>query len=306
MSGGAVKHAVVREAATARASGKVILLGEHVVVHGYPAIVAALDRGVAVTVSPRPPDHASVAAADLHLTTAIERAASLLGIDARGFDLAISGDLPVGMGLGSSAALAVAMLRALSASAGEALGDQRLASGAHEIERVFHGTPSGVDSTAAAFGGVRWFIAGSPVRHEQLVLPAPLPLVVVLSRTPHTTMKTVGGLRERAAAAPAVYQPVFAAVGALVASARVALEQGDHALLGALMTMNHGLLRACGVSTAELDALVDDALAAGARGAKLTGAGGGGAVIALPAGEAAALVAALEARGHECFAVLLA
>lgn len=297
----------VRREARAQASGKVILLGEHVVVHGHPAIVAALDRGVGVTVSPRAgAEPGSVAAPDERLMGAFALAARLLGIDATSFTVAIDGDLPIGMGLGSSAALAVALLRALAASTEISLDDARLGAAAHEIERLFHGTPSGVDSTAAAFGGVRWFVAGSPPRHEPLALPAPLPLLVVLSRTPHTTLTTVGGLRERAAARPEVYQPVFAAVGALVTSARDALERDDRARLGALMTMNHGLLRACGVSTAELDAIVDDALAVGALGAKLTGAGGGGAVIALPEGEPEALAAALASRGHECFAVRLA
>ncbi len=302
----ATQPAPIRAPVRAHASGKVILLGEHVVVHGHPAIVAALDRGVAVTVSPRSGgEDVSRDLSDPRLHDAYALAARLLGVDAHGFAVAIDGDLPIGMGLGSSAALAVALLRALAAAAALPLDDARLAAAAHEIERLFHGTPSGVDSTAATFGGVRWFVAGPPLRHEPLALVRPLPLVVVLSRTPHTTLTTVGGLRERAAARPEVYQPVFAAVGALVASARVALERDDRAGLGALMTMNHGLLRACGVSTAELDALVDDALAAGALGAKLTGAGGGGAVIALPAGEPEALGVALEARGHEAFAVRL-
>jgi len=295
----------MRAPATARASGKVILLGEHVVVHGHPAIVAALDRGVAVTVTPSTGEDAGDGEADERLARAVALAAGLLGIDARAFTIDIEGDLPVGMGLGSSAALAVAMLRALAAAAGKVLDDTELARGAHEIECLFHGTPSGVDSTAAAFGGVRWFTAGPPLHHEPVALARPLPLVVVLSRTPHTTLTTVGGLRARAAATPEVYRPVFDAIGALVASARGALVRSDHVLLGALMTMNHGLLRACGVSTPELDVIVDDALAAGALGAKLTGAGGGGAVIALPAGEPATLVAALAAGGHESFAVHL-
>ncbi|MEW6268954.1 MAG: mevalonate kinase, partial [Thermodesulfobacteriota bacterium] len=290
--------------------GKVILLGEHVVVHGQPAIVASVERGVRVTVVPRPAGEVGVAlaAADERLQAAAELAARLCGVGRAGFQLEVEGDLPVAMGLGSSAALAVAVLRALSASAGRELGDAQLASSAHEIERLFHGTPSGVDSTAAAHGGVLWFESGrrgEAPRQEAIELPEPLPLLVLLSRTPHTTATTVGGLRERAAASPEVYQPVFAAVGALVASARRALEDGDRARLGELMTMNHGLLRACGVSTPELDAIVDAALGAGALGAKLTGAGGGGAVIALPADDGAALLAALRARGHDGFVARL-
>lgn len=297
---------VALQRASASAGGKVILLGEHVVVHGHPAIVAGIDRGVTVTVLPRSPATPATPSDDARLAEAIALAAKLLDVDGGAFEVRIAGDLPIGMGLGSSAALAVALLRALATSAGRGPAEQEMAAQAHQIERVFHGTPSGVDSTAAAYGGVLWFEAGPPVRFERLTLRAPLPLVVVLSRTVHATSQTVGGLRERAAHAPAVYHPVFAAVAALVVAARAALERDDRPQLGALMTMNHGLLRACGVSTAELDAIVAAALAAGALGAKLTGAGGGGAVLALPDGAPGPLLAALRAAGHECFATVLA
>jgi len=284
----------------------VILLGEHVVVHGEPALVAGIDRGVRVEVVPvdaaPPPEDA----AGEGLARAVAHAAALLGIERESFAVEVTGDLPIAMGLGSSAALAVALLRALAASTGDTLADDAVARHAHEIERLFHGTPSGVDGTAATYGGVLWFEAGPPPRHERVLVPAPLPLVVLLSRTPHTTARTVGGLRERAATAPAVFAPVFGAVGALVRSARAALERGDHGLLGALMTMNHGLLRALGVSTPELDGIVDAALACGALGAKLTGAGGGGAVIALPADDPAALRARLAERDIAGFTVHVA
>lgn len=292
--------ASIVRAGTGRGAGKVILLGEHVVVHGQAAIVAGLDRGVEVTITPGD----ELPALDERVIAAVQLATRLLGLPGTGFGLRITGDLPIGMGLGSSAALAVALLRALAASADLALSAEAIAAHAHEIERLFHGTPSGVDSTAATHGGLLWFQAGPPPQHERLrVAGGSLPLVVVLSRTVHATARTVGSLRERAAAAPEVYHPVFAAVGELVRAARTALEAGDRRLLGELMTMNHGLLRAFGVSTPELDAIVDAALAAGARGAKLTGAGGGGAVIALPADDAAPLARDLAARGHDCFTV---
>lgn len=284
-------------AAEGRATGKVILLGEHVVVHGHPAIVAGLDRGVTVRITPgdtRPEPPAD------GLSRATARAAELLAIQ-QPFAVDVDGDLPIGMGLGSSAALAVALLRALAAASGRVLDETTTAAQAHEIERLFHGTPSGVDGTAATYGGVLWFEAGTPPHHEALTLTEPLPLVVVLSRTPHATSHTVGSLRERAAASPRVYQPVFGAIASLVASARDALLATDRSALGELMTMNHGLLRACGISTPELDAIVEVALGAGAAGAKLTGAGGGGAVLALPAGDGEPLAQALRDAGHDCF-----
>jgi mevalonate kinase len=291
--------------ASGAASGKVILLGEHVVVHGEPALVAGLDRGVRVTVQPAAGPEVPKAANE-GLERAVARACELLGFERGSFAIDVAGDLPIAMGLGSSAALAVALVRALAASGGEELADAAVARHAHEIERLFHGTPSGVDGTAATYGGVLWFEAGPPSRHERVALARPLVLLVLLSRTPHSTARTVGGLRERAAAAPEVFAPVFAAIGALVRSARGALERGEAKLLGDLMTMNHGLLRALGVSTAELDALVDAALACGALGAKLTGAGGGGAVIALPDGDPDALRARLAGRGVDGFVVRVA
>lgn len=295
--------ATIDTAAEGSASGKVILLGEHVVVHGQPAIVAGLDRGVHVAIAPG----GAAGFDDARIGQAFRLAARLLDVSPDGLGLRITGDLPIGMGLGSSAALAVAMLRALGRGTGREITHGEAAAHAHEIEKLFHGTPSGVDSTAAAHGGLLWFEAGPPPRHERLHVPAGgLPVVVILSRTVHATSQTVGSLRERAAIAPDVYRPVFAAVGELVRAARRALEGGDWQLLGELMTMNHGLLRACGVSTAELDAIVEAALAAGAHGAKLTGAGGGGAVIALAAGEPEALAAMLTGAGWECFAVHLA
>jgi hydroxymethylglutaryl-CoA reductase len=287
--------------ASGYAGGKVILVGEHVVVHGQPAIVGGLDRGVRVEIGAV----TEAAAADERVTEVVGLAARLLGLGAPPRAIRISGDLPVGMGLGSSAALAVAVLRALAADAGRDPRPDEIAAYAHEIEKLFHGTPSGVDGTAATYGGLLWFEAGPPPRHERLRLSSALPLVVLLSGSARSTSRTVGSLRERAAAAPEVYQPVFAAVGELVRAARHALERDDRARLGELMTMNHGLLRACGVSTPELDALVEAALDAGARGAKLTGAGGGGAVIALPAGDAASLARTLAAAGHDCFPVHL-
>lgn len=293
--------AKTERSASGHAGGKVILLGEHVVVHGQPAIVGGLDRGVRVDVDPA----AGAAPVDERVAEVVRLAARLLRVDGQPRAIRISGDLPVGMGLGSSAALAVAVLRALATAYGRDPGPDEIAAHAHEIEKLFHGTPSGVDSTAATWGGLLWFEAGPPARHERLRLSAPLPLVVLLSGSARSTSRTVGSLRERAAAAPEVYRPVFAAVGELVRAARHALEGGDRARLGELMTMNHGLLRACGVSTPELDALVDAALDAGARGAKLTGAGGGGAVIALPADDAESLARALAAAGHDCFPVHL-
>ena len=246
--------------AEARGSGrgKIILLGEHAVVHGEPAIATGLEHDVRVRLLP--------------------------------------------VGLGSSAALSVALVRALAASDGRALSPSEAARLANEVEKVFHGTPSGIDATTAAHGGLLWFETGPPMRWEEVAAGGPLPLVVALSGEEHDTGRSVGGLRHRAESSPEVYGPVFGAIGGLVRAGRTAIERAAWPLLGELMSMNHALLRACGVSTDALDRVVDDALACGALGAKLTGAGGGGAAIALarPEGEED-LIAALRRRGWQAF-----
>jgi len=279
--------------------GKVILLGEHAVVHGQPAIATSLLREVRVTVRergaadrPPPPE----------LRAALDAAAGAVGgVDGSSLHVGIEGDLPIAVGLGSSAALAVALVRALLALDGRSGSTVEIARRANEVEKVFHGTPSGIDTATAASGGLLWFEAGPPPHWEAVRPGAPLALVVALSGTRHHTGRAVGGLRTRAEASPQVYSPIFRAIGELVRSGRDAIESASWPLLGEILSMNHELLRASGVSTPELDRLVEDARAAGALGAKLTGAGGGGAAIALAEKAPDDLVERLRARGWEAF-----
>lgn len=170
-----------------RGHGKVILLGEHAVVHGHPALAMAIDLGVRVTARP---GHGTltVPAWDLAVDlardagTAPARAllalADAIGVDARGVALVAEAPLPARAGLGSSAALSVAVVRALAAHAGHALDDDAVARAADAGERVFHGNPSGIDVALAARGGVGRFVRG--VGLMPLVAP-PLTLVVALS-----------------------------------------------------------------------------------------------------------------------------
>ena len=279
-----------------------ILLGEHAVVHGRPALVVGLARRVSVRVVPRAVPERELPGEDRRVHTAVERAAAAFAIAPEaGFAIEVGGDLPVAVGLGSSAALSVALVRALAASAGVLLSAARLDEVAYELERIFHGTPSGVDVAAAARGSALWFEIGPPRRTVPVALARSLTFVVALTGSRHETARTVGSLRERAAAHPEVYAPVFDAIGKLVETARRALEGGDWPKLGRLMTMNHELLRALGVSTAELDELVARAVGAGAFGAKLTGGGGGGAAVVLAGDDPTAVVEALRTAGYEAF-----
>jgi mevalonate kinase len=151
-----------------------------------------------------------------------------------------------------------------------------------EVEKLHHGTPSGIDNTVIAYGQPIYFLRGQPP--QTVPVGAPLHLLIADSGAPSSTRKIVGGVRQRWQADPARYDDIFARIAGLVETARQAIEQGDIGALGAAMSQNHRLLQEMGVSTPHLDALTAAACAAGALGAKLSGAGGGGNVVAL-AGE---------------------
>ena len=281
-------------------SGKVILLGEHAVVHGSPAIAAGLEQGVQVRLADAQDAARLVpSGSDKRLALALEQACSLTGVaDSVGISLEIRSELPEAVGFGSSAALAVALIRACLAGQQLEWSNGQVALAANQIETIFHGKPSGIDATTAALGGIQRFQIGPPLAYEALPLANELVVLLVETGTQHTTSSTVGALGDRARAQPRLYQPIFEAITALVEEADHALRSGDMPSLGAAMTMNHGLLRTLGVSTVELDNAVDAALAAGARGAKLTGAGGGGAIIALCDRDPEALRSAIEKAGY--------
>jgi len=296
-------------AASGSAGGKLILLGEHAVVHGQPAIALGLPVGTRVAVTGRSDGLRTVGGsrpADRRLADAIDLAAERLGIAVEcGFDVAIEGDLPEAVGLGSSASLSLALARALAAATGCSLPPGDLAEVAHAAEAGFHGTPSGVDVTTVLHGGLGWYEVGPPRRWEAILPARPLEFVVVVADRRHDTGHTVGSLRERAAASPRLYAPIFRAIGDLVREGRGAIESGDSRRLGEAMSLDHGLLRACGVSTPVLDAAVEEAIGQGALGAKLTGGGGGGAIVALVAEDAPGLAARLERPGRPALAFRL-
>jgi mevalonate kinase len=288
-------------AARGHAAGKVILLGEHAVVYGRPALAAGLPLGLDVELTETgdgpavSSDRVALADDDRPRRLVVE-AATLLGVDARCVAVRVRSALPAGAGLGSSAALAVAVLRALAATAGRRLGrDEELALG-RRLEAIFHGTPSGVDPAAAALGGTFRFVRGEPPTVTPLRAARPLPLVIALGTHPRSTGAAVGGLRERWTADRARHEALFDAVAVVVDDGARAIATGDLAALGGAFDENQRLLAALGVSAPETDALVDAARRAGALGAKLTGGGAGGAVIAL-APDAARVAAALQAAG---------
>lgn len=277
------------------APGKIILSGEHAVVQGHLAIAVAVDRGTTVTLTPHDGPTAIVAAdiTDDRLQRAVD---ALLPPD--GIGVTIRTDLPVGRGMGSSAALSVALVRASAAQRGEVASFEECYERGFIAERIFHGNPSGVDHTVSSLGGGVRYRRGAPV---EPFVPPPLRLVVIDSGSAGDTAELVAGV----AALPDCAARL-AEIGALTEQVSDALAAGAPAhVLGPLLTENHRLLRGIGVSTPVLDALVEAALAAGALGAKLAGAGGGGVVIALVE-DAAPVIAAAARLGCAAFEVGIA
>ena len=284
--------------ATGSAPGKVILSGEHAVVYGHPCIAAALSLHTTVHLHPRPGPTglAGGGSPDPRLRAALD---AVLPSD--GVGVQIDSTLPIGRGLGSSAALSVALVRARAALQGRTLDFATTHREGFAIERLFHGSPSGVDHAVSALGGaVRYRLAAAGPEISPHSMPR-LQLVILDSGAAGDTKAQVASV---AARRPGV-DGVLSQIGALTTEVATHLEdRASPAVLGPLLTENHRLLQALGVSTPTLDRAVALALATGAHGAKLAGAGGGGVVIAL-VDDPAALVEAATAAGLSALAVTL-
>jgi len=294
----------------------VILFGEHSVVYGRPAVAAALGHGLGAVAEPDeagPVLHIPAWGPEgLHLRLATDGARDAIGrafeaaLEAAGVGrgkvaVTIAGELPLGVGLGSSAAFAVSMLRALGEFGGRRVDDGELLDAAARVEEVFHGTPSGIDHTVIIDGGCLRFQRGAEPACQPVRVAAPVPLVVAWSPRIGTTRDVVAGLRQRAEALPDRHQALFDEMGAIADAGVAALEAGDLEALGRLFDLNHGCLNACGVSHVSNERMVAVARDNGALGAKLTGAGWGGAVIALAPRAPDRVVAALVGEGFQAF-----
>ncbi len=260
--------AAERTEVSASAPGKVILLGEHAVVFGHRAIAAAVSLATTVTVYRRPgPSRVEeTSIRDDRLAAAL---ASVVPADGTG--VRIQSTLPAGCGMGSSAALAIAVVRALARLEGREASLRELVDRGFALERVFHGNPSGLDHTVSASGGALLFRKGSPA--EELRIGQPLRLVIANTGTPSNTAQMVESVRRRNPT------ELIMRLGALVEMAAASIPRGDP--IGGYFTDAHRCLRLIGVSTPELDELCRSMEAAGSTGAKLSGAGGGGIAIAL-------------------------
>ena len=259
-----------------RAPGKVLLLGEHSVVYGHPALAASIPRYVTVDLE-RAPEARLELPGGMQTPFPLLEAAMAMARDAGftgSFHARVRSEIPLGSGLGSSAALGVALARALKpgCNAGQA------AALAMHVERVLHGAPSGVDPAACAREGVIFFTRDDPPRVEPVLGEAFI--VVALSGIARGTHSTVLPLAERRKSDPAI-DPLLARLGTLAKEGRQMFERAELEKLGRHFDAAHEALRELGVSCAELEEAVGGLRRAGALGAKLTGAGGGGAAIGL-------------------------
>lgn len=294
-------------ATTGTAAGKVILLGEHAVVYGKHALAIPINEAVTATVSPGAADltvtipewdvHEAVASDTSGVGAAVRLILRELGIGAGDYAINVHTILPRAMGLGSSAAIAVAITRAFDAALDLGLDDARVNAVAFACEELAHGTPSGVDNTIATYAAPMLFRNADSLQAEQLTLTQPAPIVIGCSTRPGLTKQLVAAVRERRNRNPERYDALFDEIDTLSVAGAKALQAADFEELGALMNICHGLLNAIGVSTPELETMVSIARAAGAAGAKLTGAGGGGSIVALCPGDVAGVAAALQAGG---------
>ena len=298
----------------ASAPGKIILFGEHAVVYGRPAIavpVTQVKAKAAVQADVRAaPGTVRIHAAEIGLDTHLEdlsaknplAAAIHLVLQALKVSrlpactIRIHSTIPVASGLGSGAAVSVALLRAVSGFLGRPLPDDRVCALAFEIEKIHHGTPSGIDNTVITYAQPVYFVKDEPIQ----ILRVARPFTIVIGDTgvSSPTSVSVGDVRKAWQAKREHYESLFDSAAGIADAARVSIETGMPENLGMLMNANHGILKRMGVSSPELDRLVQAAQAAGAWGAKLSGGGRGGNMIALvDSKQAGRVAAALESAG---------
>ncbi len=274
------------------AAGKVILFGEHAAVYGRHALAlpipdavqAWVERADSVTTLTIPA-WGVAAPVNLDNTTGVDAAVALirreLGLEDDHFSIVIESGLPRGMGLGSSAAVAVAVTRAMSRVMHLDIDSERINEIAFACERLAHGTPSGVDNTIATFAQPMLFRNEGQLTMQALELAEMPPLLIAYGREVGLTDKQVAAVRQRRRQPGSRYDALFDEMDRLSTAGAERLRAGNYAELGQAMNVCHGLLNAIEVSTPELERMVTLARQAGASGAKLTGAGGGGSIVAL-------------------------
>jgi mevalonate kinase len=288
----------------ASAPGKVILFGEHFVVYGEPAIVLAIDKRAYAKAEKNNDKNLRIVSTDLNISgffrNGVFRIEQGDAKEARirfepvkhavdrilekhngttGLTVEINSTVPVGAGLGSSAAVAAAVTTAVAELLEVKLSKEDVFRITYEAERTVHGTPSGIDPAIATFGGTLLFQMDTGFR--SLDVKTEIPLVIGDTGVERSTKALVEKVRNLAEKYPQILDPIRRAAREITLRATDALKEKDLETIGELMNMNHALLYGLGVSDESLEWLINGARKGGALGAKLTGAGGGGCMIAL-------------------------
>lgn len=297
----------------ASAPGKIVLFGEHAVVYGEPAIVASIDKRLYVKMSLRNDNAIKISALNLYVPgvivtfkgnelivetdygkiipaisyvkKAIEITSNYIN-EFKGVNVEVSSEMPVGAGLGTSAAVAVATIYAYLKVLGYELKKEEIARLGWEVEKEVQGIASPMYTAITTFGGFLYIkYGGENITLKKLHAKLCLPLVIGYVEREFKTADLVKMVKKLYDRYPNVFWNIFRLIGMISEEALKTLEKGDTERLGELMNINHGLLDSIGVSNSRLNTLVYAARSAGALGAKLTGAGGGGCVIALAPGK---------------------
>jgi mevalonate kinase len=277
--------------------GKTILFGEHFVVYGLPAIASALGSQTTATVrvsegekwivdDQRPATPGYKKKKYNEAEKAISNVIEYCNVDTKTKKLEIifSGDLYAASGVGASAAQVASLARALNEEFNLDFDDEKINEAAYEGEKAYHGTPSGIDNTAATYGGLIWFeknLTGGPNTIDRLKSGKKIELVIGNTGMTASTTEVVADVRQLKEDQPEKLSLIFQNYKEIANKAKKALIEGDISTIGNLMNQNHTLLQEITVSCKELDELVELTRSKGALGAKMTGTGRGGLVIAV-------------------------
>ncbi len=298
--------------------GKIIMLGEHAVIYGSHAIAAPITMAIGAKVKeiknfqgvhliiPKWGIEDKFTKDDDHkysIYKALDMMLEKLDLTNYGIQIEIFPNIPIAMGLGSSAALAVSILRALSNSFKLELNDDEINEFAFESEKIIHGNTSGLDNILATYGKLIFYQKSKQLKIHEIIVPQPIPMVIGLTGIESLTAQMVNKVSFAWEKNKTLYENLFKEIDQLSLIALSAIEKYDLETLGELMNINQGILNALQVSSIELEELTEIARNNGAIGAKLTGAGGGGAMIALCPDETERVANAIRKAGYEAMVI---